>query len=175
MNGIICRECGGSGCEVCNHTGYSQAYRLEHPYRGALRRIIIACEECKGSGCSNCNELGYIEEHFDEAEGYADSKYEDDTVPMPYGKMLPDLTDCNYPNEDLSEPGDEDYDDFWDGRMRIVCPGCGSDHVVGLDEDCNPEIEEENVGIGGRWFCISCQDSWCYEREYRSSINRSAL
>jgi len=86
---------------------------------------------------------------------------------MPYGKILPDLTDCCYPNEDLSESGDEDYDEDWDERMRIVCPNCGSDHVVGLSEEHNPDcsVMGENRSPSGRWFCISCQDSWCYERE----------
>ena len=74
-------------------------------------------------------------------------------VPMPYGKILPDLTDCYDPNED-----EED---------RILCPGCGSDHVVGLSEEHNPDcsVNGENRTPSGRWFCISCQDSWCYERE----------
>ena len=131
-DGIICRECGGSGCSACNDTGYAKAYYLEHP------------------------------EQHENKTGFADIPI----VPMPYGKMLPDLTDCSYPNEDLSEPGDEDYDDFWDGQMRIVCPGCGSDNVVGLSEKYNPEISEENITPGGRWFCISCYDSWCYEHEH---------
>lgn len=124
-NGIVCRECGGSGCEACNHSGYSRAYYLEHPY--------------------------------DEAEGYTTGKHEDDTVPMPYGKMLPDLTDCYYPN------------DPWPSYLDpILCPNCGSDHVVGLDKKYNPEcsVMGENLTPSGRWFCISCHDSWCYEYEH---------
>jgi len=85
-------------------------------------------------------------------------------VPMPYGKILPDLTDCSYPNEDLSEPGDEDYNEILD--EKFICPNCGSDNVVGLDDKHNPDIVAENISPSGRWFCISCQDSWCYEREH---------
>jgi len=78
-------------------------------------------------------------------------------VPMPYGKILPDLTDCYHVNEGLDE----------DSYLEpILCPNCGSDNVVGLDEDANPDIVEENISPSGRWFCISCQDSWCYEREH---------
>ena len=73
-------------------------------------------------------------------------------VPMPYGKMLPDLTDCYYPNENSLDP--------------ILCPACGSDNVAGLSEKHNPNIDEENITPGGRWFCISCYDSWCYEHEH---------
>ena len=70
-------------------------------------------------------------------------------VPMPYGKLLPDLTDCYR----ISEP--------------FLCPGCGSDNTVGLSEKYNPDcsVNGENRTPSGRWFCISCQDSWCYERE----------
>lgn len=75
-------------------------------------------------------------------------------VPMPYGKLLPDLTDCYYVNEDS-------YLD------PILCPNCGSDNVVGLSEKYNPDcsVNGYNLTPSGRWFCISCQDSWCYERE----------
>ena len=128
-DGIICRECGGSGCDVCNQLGYSKAYYLEHPYREALL----------GSEC------------------------EDDTVPMPYGKILPNLTDCYYINEGLSEPEDEDYDEILDEKH--LCPNCGSDNVVILDKESNPDVAEEQEILAERFFCISCQDSWCYERE----------
>ena len=78
-------------------------------------------------------------------------------VPMPYGKLLPDLTDCYYVNEGRDE-------DSYTGL--IICPNCGSDNVVGLDDKHNPDIVAENITPSGRWFCISCQDSWCYEREH---------
>lgn len=79
-------------------------------------------------------------------------------VPMPYGKILPDLTDCYYVNEPE-----------WDSYLGpILCPGCGSDHVAGLSEKHNPEcsVMGENRSPSGRWFCVSCYDSWCYEREH---------
>ncbi len=68
-------------------------------------------------------------------------------VPMPYGKILPDLTDCVY----LADP--------------FICPECESDHVVGLSNKYNPWIQEEGGILSFRWFCISCQESWQYERE----------
>ena len=107
-DGIICRECGGSGCESCNHTGYSYMRRQE-------------------------------------AQQSADIPI----VPMPYGKILPDLT------------GSHSVDDDW-----AVCPACGSNNVVCLDSKYNPWVDEENNTPSSRWFCISCQDSWCYEREH---------
>ena len=77
-----------------------------------------------------------------------------DVVPMPYGKILPDLTDCEYPNEG------------WEGYLDdILCPNCGSDNVVILDKQANPWLNDEQEILAERFFCISCQDSWCYERE----------
>jgi len=77
-------------------------------------------------------------------------------VPMPYSKILPDLTDCYYVNEPE-----------WDSYLGpILCPNCNSDHVVGLSKKHNPFIEEEGGILSERWFCISCQDSWCYEHEH---------
>jgi len=64
---------------------------------------------------------------------------------MPYGKILPDLTNCHY--------------------IDNLCPACGSDHVVILDKEHNPYMAEEQEILAERFFCISCQDSWCYERE----------
>lgn len=78
-------------------------------------------------------------------------------VPVPYGKILPDLTDCYYPN--IPEPIHTHMD-------RIICPSCESDNVVGLSSKFNPDIVVENISPAIRWFCISCQDSWCYEREH---------
>ncbi len=123
MNGIICRECGGSGCSVCNDSGYAHAYYLEHPQQ----------------------------EHND-------IKFADiPIVPMPYGKILPDLTDCEYPNEGLDE----------DSYLDIIrCPNCDSDNVVILDKEANPDVAAEQEILAERFFCISCQDSWCYEREH---------
>lgn len=57
-------------------------------------------------------------------------------VPMPYGKLLPAL--YSYSEVDGFE-----------------CPGCGSSNVARLDGSHEAD-----------WFCISCQDSWCYEREH---------
>ena len=115
----------------------------------------IVCRECGGVGCSACNNSGYAKSYHRECifdlkkqqEVWADKSI----VPMPYGKLLPDLTDCYYAN--LREP------------ESFICPNCGSDNVVGLDDEHNPDIVAENRTPSGRWFCISCQDSWCYERE----------
>lgn len=67
-----------------------------------------------------------------------------DIVPMPYGKLLPNLDECYYINSDNTPD--------W---LMMYCPNCGSDHVVGL-----PDYYDAD------WFCISCHDSWCYEREH---------
>ena len=103
-DGIICRECGGTGCESCNDTGYSY-----------MRYTKLAVQVLP------------------------------DVVPMPYGKALPILINCYYPNEQLDEPA-------------ILCPNCGSENVCSPNKALNPGIAD--------WFCISCQDSWCYEREH---------
>lgn len=72
-----------------------------------------------------------------------------DTVPMPYGKLTPSLIGSyNYNENDMSD---------W---LIILCPNCGSDNVCCLSPEFNPELDER-----GRWFCISCQDSWEYHRE----------
>lgn len=69
-------------------------------------------------------------------------------VPMPYGKMLPILIDAYYPPID-----------------NIICPACDSNHVCAPSTVLNPGLLEENLTPGCRWFCITCQESWCYERE----------
>ena len=78
-----------------------------------------------------------------------------DTAPMPYGKILPDLRGCTYPN--IPEP---QYLD------KMLCPNCGSDNVVGVNPVFNPD-ECYDIYLGrpteGLWFCISCRDSWRYE------------
>ena len=73
----------------------------------------------------------------------------DNIVPMPYGKILPDLSDCRYPN--IPEP---QYLD------PILCPNCGSDNIAGISPRTN------DVGSWGLWYCISCDDSWRYELDH---------
>lgn len=118
-----------------------------------LRNDGIICLECGGAGCPACNNTGYSYQRVSEppSKSWAD----EDIVPMPYGKLLPSLIDALYPNEpvwsELTGP--------------ILCPACGSDHVAGLSSLHNPRVVDENRTPGCRWFCISCMDSWCYERE----------
>jgi len=82
---------------------------------------------------------------------------ENPIVPTPYGTITPSLEDCNYVNEWLS---DDKYLDI------ITCPSCGSSGVVILSRKYNPQlVMEHSTLIFDRFFCISCQDSWCYERE----------
>lgn len=70
---------------------------------------------------------------------------EDDIVPLPYGKLTPSLVGSyNYNTEHTSD---------W---LIILCPNCQSDNVCCLSLLDYPE---------GRWFCISCQDSWIYGLE----------
>ena len=74
----------------------------------------------------------------------------DETAPQPYGKLTPSLLGSyNYNTEDTPD---------W---LVILCPNCGSDNVCCLDPKFNPEIEDTK----GRWFCISCLDSWRYRCE----------
>lgn len=76
-------------------------------------------------------------------------------VPLPYGKILPNLTACRYPND--PEP---QY------LSKITCPNCGSDNVVGLNPVFNPNlVDTGSKPSWGRWFCISCYDSWRYGSE----------
>ena len=79
----------------------------------------------------------------------------DNIVPMPYGKMMPDLTGCSYPN--IPEP---QY------VSKILCPNCGSDNVAGLNPAFNQLDDHSRISSWGRWFCISCQDSWRYEYDH---------
>ena len=161
-DGIVCRECGGSGCPACNQTGYSKSWLTEHD--------IPKCDKCDGDltyigsegiwVCPKCVPQWWTVKSPNKHECQADIP----DVPMPYGKILPDLTDCFYINEDKSEPGDDDYDDILD--EKYICPNCGSDHVVILDKEHNPDVTEEQEILAERFFCISCQDSWCYEREH---------
>ncbi len=72
-----------------------------------------------------------------------------DTVPLPMGKLLPDLRGSYSYNHD--------YTPDW---LRMECPNCQSDNVCCLDDKYNPEL-----GGLGRWFCISCHDSWIYGYE----------
>lgn len=158
MNGITCQDCAGSGCKTCNNTGYVKSYITN------FGDTVTVCEYCQGIGCDLCHGSG-ARIIWHKVPGQRSKDDNRPLVPMPYGKILPDLTDCDYPNEGMSEPDDDDYDEFWD--TKFLCPGCGSDNVVGLSEEHNPEcsVMGENLTPGGRWFCISCQDSWCYERE----------
>ena len=79
-------------------------------------------------------------------------------IPTPYGNISPDLEDCNYVNVWLSE----------DKYLNIVtCPSCGSGGIVVLSRKHNPQlIEDSSTLLFDRFFCISCQDSWCYEKEH---------
>jgi len=71
------------------------------------------------------------------------------TVPMPYGKLTPSLLGSyNYNTEHTPD---------W---LVILCPNCGSDNVCCLSPTFNPGLDRR-----GRWFCISCHDSWEYEVE----------
>ncbi len=79
-----------------------------------------------------------------------------EVVPMPYGKMMPDLTGCRQ--------GNYDYTPDW---LMTYCPNCGSDNVVGLNPAFNPDVDDiVSFPSWGRWFCISCYDSWRYELEH---------
>jgi len=127
-----------------------------------VRNDGVICRECGGSGCPACNQTGYS--YTRSSELHSEAQFADiPIVPMPYGKILPDLADCFYINEGKSEPGD-DYDDILD--EKYLCPNCGSDHVVILDKKHNPDVAEEQEILAERFFCITCQDSWCYEREH---------
>ena len=67
--------------------------------------------------------------------------------PMPRGKMLPSLVGSyNYNSKDTPS------------YLVMSCPACGSENVCCLSDKYNPELD----GLG-RWFCISCQESWEYE------------
>ena len=78
-------------------------------------------------------------------------------VPTPYGSITPSLEDCNYVNEWLVA---DSYLDI------VTCPSCGSGAVVILSRRYNPWLlSEHSTLVFDRFFCISCQDSWCYERE----------
>ena len=108
-----------------------------------VRNDGIICQECGGIGCQPCSYSGYSYTRSQEASEHTLS----DIVPMPYGKILPDLTNCSCPN------------DPWPEYLSpILCPNCGSDNVIELSKEHNPDAAD--------WFCISCQDSWCYEREH---------
>lgn len=72
---------------------------------------------------------------------------EDAIVPLPHGKLTPHLRGSYSYNEDCTPD--------W---LIILCPNCQSDNVCILNPKFNPEIEEDL----GRWFCISCYDSWRY-------------
>jgi len=146
-NGLTCPDCAGTrgyveNCITCKHTGYV------HSYTNSFGDTISICSECSGKGCDTCHGTGAIvTSHnviFDlnkHRKVWADLPI----VPMPYGKILPDLTNCHY--------------------IDNLCPACGSDHVVILDKEHNPYMAEEQEILAERFFCISCQDSWCYERE----------
>lgn len=78
-------------------------------------------------------------------------------VPLPMGKILPDLRG--------SYPANEEHTSDW---LRISCPNCQSDNVVSISPAFNPDYcYEESVDMAtvGLWFCISCQDSWRYGEE----------
>ena len=73
----------------------------------------------------------------------------DNIVPMPYGPLNPSLQGSySYNSEDTPD---------W---LMKYCPNCSSPNVCCLDPDFNPELDHR-----GRWFCISCHDSWEYEIE----------
>jgi len=74
---------------------------------------------------------------------------QNDTAPMPYGKLTPSLLGSySYNTEHTPD---------W---LIILCPNCGSDNVCCLSPLFNPELDYR-----GRWFCISCHDSWEYHLE----------
>ena len=75
----------------------------------------------------------------------------DNIAPMPYGKLYPSLVGSYNYNDDRTPD--------W---LIHLCPNCQSDNVCCLDYKHNPEIEDSY----GRWFCITCQDSWRYEIEH---------
>lgn len=151
INYITCPKCAGTAgfvesCDRCRHTGYV------YSFVNGFGDIISVCPECNGKGCDTCHSTGRTVK-WHEVPDYSPINIAD-LMPMPYGKMLPDLTDCEYPNEE--------EDNYFE---PMLCPGCSSTNIVILDHIHNPELIEEQVGLGDRWFCISCQDSWCYERE----------
>ena len=107
----------------------------------------IVCRGCGGSGCSACNSSGWADSYYLSHIHAGKNLY--DIVPMPYGKLdYPDLR-CSYSYNDADTPED------W----VVHCPACSSDHVCCLSPFLN---ELESAGL---WFCISCHDSWRYERE----------
>jgi len=68
-----------------------------------------------------------------------------DIVPIPCGKLTPSLAGSyNYNTDNTPD---------W---LVQRCPNCSSDNVCCLSHLYYPE---------GRWFCISCYESWVYERE----------
>ena len=82
-----------------------------------------------------------------------------DTVPLPTGKLLPNLRDCYYPN--IPEP---QY------LSIMLCPNCQSDNVCCLSSAYNPELviakgDLQWAAQSSRWFCISCWESWVYGYE----------
>lgn len=66
--------------------------------------------------------------------------------PIPYGKMTPSLL------------GSYNYNIEGGYLSTITCPAYGSENVCCLDSKFNPKLN-----YSGRWFCISCQESWEYE------------
>ena len=105
--------------------------------------------------CMNCDELFT-------PKPYAPSVPNADVVPMPYGKILPDLRGSYNYNKDREYYEVNWLADIFFGYLEdTLCPNCGSDNVCCLDPTFNPEIESR-----GRWFCIACHDSWRYELEH---------
>ena len=92
--------------------------------------------------CFDCDEI------FDIAPAILATE-QGEIVPLPCGTLYPSLAG-SYNYNSGSTPD-------W---LTILCPNCNSDNVCYLSPVFNPELDSY-----GRWFCISCYDSWEYGRE----------
>lgn len=80
----------------------------------------------------------------------------DDIVPLPLGKIIPDLRGSYNYNKDSDYYEINWLADIFFGHLEdILCPNCDSSNVCCINPVFNPDI-------GRRWFCISCYDSWKY-------------
>lgn len=77
-----------------------------------------------------------------------------DVAPVPYGHNEYDMRGSYQPNDD--------HTSIW---LLIVCPSCQSENVVGISPDYNDIPDRNGISSRGLWYCISCGDSWRYERE----------
>lgn len=118
------------------------------------RNTFYSCSE-QSQVCFSCNEVFEPERSvivYDQRE----------VVPMPYGKILPDLRGSYNYNKDRDYYEINWLADIFFGYLEdTLCPNCGSSNVCCLDPTFNPGIESR-----GRWYCISCYDSWRYELEH---------